>query len=130
MKITIAGTGYVGLSNAILPAQHNQVASIDIVLNKVAMLNRKQSPIVDTEIEDYLAPKPLNFRAKLDKVDSYTGADFVIIATPPITTPRPTSSTPALSNPSFEMRWSSNLPCSWVTPPKSVHYSSATACCT
>ena len=82
MKITIAGTGYVGLCNAILLAQHNQIAAIDIVPDKVAMLNRKQSPIVDTEIEDYLAQKPLNFRATLDKVDAYTGADFVIMATP------------------------------------------------
>ena len=82
MKITIAGTGYVGLCNAILLAQHNQIAAIDIVPDKVAMLSRKQSPIVDTEIEDYLAQKPLNFRATLDKVDAYTGADFVIMATP------------------------------------------------
>ncbi|MDO8264255.1 MAG: nucleotide sugar dehydrogenase [Gallionella sp.] len=82
MKIAIAGTGYVGLSNAILLAQHNQVVAIDIVPEKVEMLNRKQSPIEDAEIEDYLKNKPLNFRATLDKVDAYTGADYIIIATP------------------------------------------------
>ncbi len=82
MKIAIAGTGYVGLSNAILLAQHNEVVAIDIVAEKVAMLNRKRSPIEDPELQDYLAHKPLNLRATLDKVDAYTGADFVIIATP------------------------------------------------
>ena len=82
MKIAIAGTGYVGLSNAILLAQHNEVVALDIIPEKIEMLNRKVSPITDTEIEDYLANKPLNFRATLDKQDAYAGAEFVIIATP------------------------------------------------
>ncbi|WP_110576741.1 nucleotide sugar dehydrogenase [Marinomonas alcarazii] len=81
-KIAIAGTGYVGLSNAMLLAQHNDVIAVDIVPEKVTMLNNKQSPIEDVEIEDFLENKALSFTATLDKQVAYQQADFVIIATP------------------------------------------------
>lgn len=82
MKIAVAGTGYVGLSNAVLLAQHHEVVALDLIAEKVDLINTKKSPIVDAEIEDFLANRPLNLTATLDKNAAYQGADFVIIATP------------------------------------------------
>jgi UDPglucose 6-dehydrogenase len=82
MKIAVVGAGYVGLSNAVLLAQRNEVVILDVVPEKIALLQRRESPIVDAELEDYLQNKPLNFRATLDKHEAYSGAEYVIIATP------------------------------------------------
>ncbi len=82
MKIAIAGTGYVGLSNAVLLSQHHEVVAVDVIASKVELINQRRSPIVDTEIESYLDSRDLNLRATLNKEEAYQGADFVIIATP------------------------------------------------
>ena len=82
MKIAVAGTGYVGLSIATLLAQHNEVVAVDVVPEKVELINNKRSPIQDDYIEDYLANKPLNLRATLDGREAYKDAEFVVIAAP------------------------------------------------
>ncbi|WP_180028867.1 nucleotide sugar dehydrogenase [Acinetobacter sp. YH16032] len=82
MKITIVGTGYVALSNAMILAQHHEVTALDIDQNKVNLLNKKISPIQDTEISDFLSNKPLNFKATTNAVDAYFQADYILIATP------------------------------------------------
>lgn len=82
MKITIAGTGYVGLSNAVLLAQHNEVIALDIIQEKVDLINNKQSPIADNEIEEYLATKDLNLKATTDNEEAFQDAEYVVISTP------------------------------------------------
>lgn len=82
VKITVVGTGYVGISNAVLLAQRNRVVALDIDARKVAMINAKTSPIADPEIEEYLATRPLDLVATTDREEAYAGADFVIVATP------------------------------------------------
>lgn len=82
MKIAVAGTGYVGLSNAVLLAQHNEVVAVDIVESKVNLINNKKSPIEDNEISEFFSEKPLNFKATLSAEEAYRNADYVIIATP------------------------------------------------
>lgn len=82
MKIAVAGTGYVGLSNAILLAQHNEVTAVDVIQEKVDMINRRESPIMDAEIEEYLSNKELHLRATTDAENAYAGAELIIISTP------------------------------------------------
>ena len=82
MKITVVGTGYVGLSNAMLLAQHNTVVAVDVIPEKIDLLNAKKSPIEDTDIEDFLLNKRIDFTATLNAKEAYENADFIIIATP------------------------------------------------
>ena len=81
-KIAIAGTGYVGLSNAVLLAQHNDVVAVDVIEEKVNMINNKKSPIVDKEIQEFLTEKKLNLKATLDGENAYKDAEFAIVSTP------------------------------------------------
>ena len=82
MKVAVIGTGYVGLSNAVLFSQHHEVVALDVIKEKVDMINNRKSPIVDADLENYLANNILNLKATLDKEEAYRNAEFVIIATP------------------------------------------------
>lgn len=97
--IAVAGIGYVGLSNAVLLAQHNTVRALDVSAERVGLLNARTSPIVDAELENYLATKTLDLTATTDPQEAFAGAEFVIVANrPPTTTPRRISSTPPRSS--------------------------------
>ena len=98
MKIAVAGTGYVGLSNAVLLAQNHEVVALDIDAKRVALINHRKAPIEDREIEDFLAHKSLQLSATLDPREAYAGASFVIIQRQPTTTPNRTISTQARSS--------------------------------
>ena len=105
MKIAVVGTGYVGLANAVLLAQHNEVVALDINAERVDMINRGESTVEDTELELFLKEKNLNLIATTDKAQAYADADYIIVATRrPITTPTPTTSTQPVSRPSLLMQ--------------------------